>query len=100
MDEMEMYEEQDKQAFVQHLLDCDMISGDAANGVAKRYVDKGSDELTESQQYVLETHVIEAHRVSECERCSNDIPWSEQIEALDDGYCSYCRHMHEKVMRE
>jgi hypothetical protein len=68
----------------------------AALGVARLFVDKGEKALSDKQKHVLDTHVIESHVVAKCELCGGDISLNEQIFALDDGYCSSCRHKLEK----
>jgi hypothetical protein len=95
MDADELMEEREQQAFVEWLLECDMLEG-AAAGVAKLYVDQGSRALSEKQQFVLDRHVLGAHLIPACDMCSGDIPMSEQIAALDDKLCSWCRHKLEK----
>lgn len=45
--------------------------------------------------------MIRNNSVEECQRCACDIPWSEMLEALDNGgYCNYCQHMMEKLENE
>jgi len=101
MEDYEHYQEQDKQAFVQHLLDSEMLTEPAEIGVARLFVDQGSASMTDKQRWVLETHVLEAHRVSECSLAGDDIPWSEQIDALDNGgMCAACAYQMEKTMRD
>ncbi len=78
--------------FVQELIDRGCLD-DPALGVAKLWVDKGEDELTEKQMYVLKEHVLGAYVTEHCTRCSQDIPWSEMLEAYDNGgLCSLCAH--------
>lgn len=44
---------------------------------------------------------IENNTVDECQRCGEDVPWCEMLEALDNGgLCSYCQHMMEKMNEE
>jgi DNA-directed RNA polymerase subunit RPC12/RpoP len=99
MEDYELAEEQERQEFVRVLLDRDMLQGSAA-GIARQYVDRGDRSLSERQRAVLDD-AIEEHRVQACARCGSDVPWSEQIEALDNGrMCGYCVHMADKVMRD
>ncbi len=53
MDELEYFDEADKQEFVGHLIESDELEG-AALGVAKLYVDKGRTALSDRQQLVLD----------------------------------------------
>jgi hypothetical protein len=97
MEDYELAEEREKQAFVEHLLQCEMLEGDVAVGVARLYVDKGADGMSDKQRHVLKEHVLGEHMVQECSRCAHEIPWSEQLNALDDGgLCGYCEHMMNK----
>ena len=74
---------------------------DPALGVAKFYVDKGAGALSEKQKYVLVEHVFGAFATKACERCAGEIPWSEMYGAYENGgYCSYCKHMMDKVESE
>lgn len=85
--------------FVKLILDTERFEErTAAEGIAKKIVSEGSHSLSTLQ---LETFVqfglLNSHNyVSNCERCTEEIPWSEMYEALDDSYCSYCRHMLNK----
>ena len=63
-------------------------------------LDKGYDNLSDKQKYVF-NKMIRNNSVEECQRCACDIPWSEMLEALDNGgYCNYCQHMMEKLENE
>ena len=100
MEDYELTEERERQAFVQELIDRDMLEG-AAQGVAKKYVADGYGALSDKQRHVLDTHVIEAHMVRECSLCHESIPWSEQSAALDNGgECGHCVYKWNKVMNE
>jgi len=37
---------------------------------------------------------------AECFRCGTDISIQDYLDGLDEGLCSYCSHMKEKIMRE
>lgn len=100
MDSEELLDERERQDFVEALLRRDVLS-DAALGIAKKFVHEGEQPLSEKQRRVLAEYVIEAHRVKSCSLCSNEVPWSEQVEALDNGgVCGYCQHKWNKVMEE
>ena len=86
--------------FVQQLINGDHLE-DATLGVAKLFVSRGMDALSEKQSYVFQKHVIEAHTIQTCERCGNSIPWVEMYEAMDNGgLCSWCDHMRAKTQEE
>ena len=73
---------------------------DKEAGIAKRMLDKGYDNLSDKQKYVF-NKMIRNNSVEERQRCACDIPWSEMLEALDNGgYCNYCQHMMEKLENE
>lgn len=82
--------------FVEHLLKNDMIASETAKGIARQVIDKGVGGLTKSQKDAFLKYGIYDNFIEECERCANPIPWPEMIDALDDSYCSYCRHIMNK----
>lgn len=44
---------------------------------------------------------IENNTVDECQRCGEDVPWCEMLEALDNGgFCGYYQHMMENMNEE
>ena len=100
MDEWEESEERECQDFVAELLRRDLLTSAASIGVARQYVDRGRRSLTEKQRAVLDIQVLAAHRVHKCRHCGEEIPWSEQMQALDDGMCGYHRHKWERMMDE
>ncbi|MBC9706295.1 MAG: hypothetical protein H9W81_15220 [Enterococcus sp.] len=87
----------DFQGYVNELLDGERLDGAAILGIAKKIGADGVEGLTSKQ---LETFIryglYPYNYVEECERCSFDVPWCEMYFALDDSYCSYCRHLIEK----
>lgn len=79
--------------FLQQVVDHGGLEG-AALGIAKLVIDKGEQALSEKQQYVFKTQVLDEFTVSACERCSSPIPWSEMYDAATEhGLCNYCWHM-------
>lgn len=89
------YNEEDFDGFVEQLIGSGRID-DKQSGIAKLYLDKGYDILSEKQKYVFDKS-IEDNSIDSCERCGIDIPWCEMLDALDNGgYCNYCQHMMEK----
>src|SRR5690242_5970054 len=97
MDTDEFSEESERQSFVAELVRRDMLDG-AASGVAKQYAAQGWNSLSEKQKWLVNEHVLDRHKIKQCSRCKIEIPWSEQIEALDNGgLCSWCAHMSDKL---
>ena len=95
----EWYREEDFNGFVEELINSSCVEGKEA-GIAKLMLDKGYDSLSEKQKFVFD-RAIEDNTVDECQRCGDDIPWCEMLEALDNGgYCGYCQHMMEKMNEE
>lgn len=82
--------------FLRELIDGDHLEG-AALGITKLVISKGEDSLSEKQKHVFRSQVMNEYVVDECKRCSNDIPWSEMMEAHDNGnLCGWCAHMSAK----
>lgn len=87
----------DFREFVSDLLQLGRLEGNAVQGIGKKIVAEGSSSLTESQRKTfIEYGLLKENYVEYCGRCAEHIPWSEMTMALDDGYCSYCRHLMEK----
>ena len=98
---MDLYDYENNLAdFVKELIDANMLEG-AALGVAKLFVDKGKNTLSQKQTYVFDNFVIKNNIIKECKRCGNEIPWCEMFPALSNGkLCNYCWYMSEKGKRE
>lgn len=95
----ERFAEEDFEGFVEDLIKSGRLE-EKEEGIAKRMLDRGYDSLSDKQKYVFDK-AIEENYVEECKRCACDIPWSEMLEALDNGgYCNYCQHMMEKLESE
>ncbi len=95
----ERFIEEDFEGFLEDLIKSGRLD-DKEAGIAKRMLDKGYDNLSDKQKYVF-NKMIRNNSVEEFQRCACDIPWSEMLEALDNGgYCNYCQHMMEKLENE
>jgi hypothetical protein len=67
---------------------------DPAAGITRLVLDKGEQALSEKQQHVFQEYVVKEFVTPECSRCHGDIPWSEMLEARDNGgLCSWCAKM-------
>ena len=85
------------QSYLNKLINLEMISDDTAAGIAKQVIDKGVDSLSDKQEYRLITKgLLPGNYIPYCDRCGEEIPWSEMLYALDDSLCSYCRHISQK----
>ena len=95
----ERFIEEDFEGFLEDLIKSGRLD-DKEAVIAKRMLDKGYDNLSDKQKYVF-NKMIRNNSVEECQRCACDIPWSEMLEALDNGgYCNYCQHKMEKLENE
>lgn len=91
----ERFLEDDFEGFLQDLINSGRLD-DREAGIAKRVLDKGYDSLSDKQKHIFDK-MIDNNSIEECNGCGCDIPWSEMLEALENGgYCSYCQHMMEK----
>ncbi|MGM0863388.1 MAG: hypothetical protein ACQEWF_01775 [Bacillota bacterium] len=87
----------DFESYVSQLIDAGTLEGTAVIGIAKQILLKGVESLSSSQiNTFIEFGLLKSNYVESCERCAFEIPWSEMFFALDDEYCSYCRHLIEK----
>ncbi|MBE6326554.1 MAG: hypothetical protein E7077_05755 [Bacteroidales bacterium] len=93
------YNDDDFAGFVEELVITKRLNKTEA-GIAKQMLDQGYNSLSEIQKNVFD-NAIERNSVKECKRCSNEIPWSEMIEALDNGgLCGWCHHFKSKMEEE
>jgi hypothetical protein len=75
------------------LLEAEALEG-AAKGITKKVVADGRESLSEKQEFVFKTQVLDEYLTRECSRCGSDIPWSEMYAAYDNGsLCGWCWHM-------
>jgi hypothetical protein len=84
--------------FLRELLDEGGIEGPGA-GITKKVISDGGDteQLTEKQMHVFQTHVIDPYVTPECTSCGCSIPWSEMQAARDNGgLCSWCWNRESK----
>lgn len=94
-------EPEDFSYYLKELMNANRIDDDIALGIAKFTVANEPEKLSEKQMYTLiEKGILPENYVGECERCAINIPWSEMLNATyfyEDGLCSYCHHMQEKL---
>lgn len=91
--------ESDFKDYLNDLINTGRLS-DTEAGIAKQVIDKDYDSLSEKQKFVFD-RAISNNSIEECKTCGTDIPWSEMLNALDNGgLCSHCQRMWEKMERE
>ncbi|MES5869205.1 hypothetical protein [Bacillus cereus group sp. RP32] len=85
----------DFEDFVESLLKCGRLDGQAVIGIAKLIVSGGK--LSDKQiNTFIEHGLLPYNYVEEC-KCPIPIPWSEMLYALDDGCCDHCRNTMEGI---
>ena len=95
----ERYQEEDFEGYLEDLIKSGRLDSTQI-GITKYFIDHGYEALSRKQKYVFDK-MIDENSVEECARCGCDIPWSEMLEALDNGgLCNYCQHMQEKLDSE
>lgn len=95
----ERYQEDDFEGYLEDLIKSGRLEP-IQIGITKYCIDNGYEALSTKQKYVFDK-IIDENSVEECARCGCDIPWSEMLEALDNGgLCNYCQHMQEKLDSE
>ena len=93
-------EEVDLKDFLQQLVDMDELDG-AALGITKKVITEGVASLSKKQRYVFDKHVLGENSVSECSRCQINVPWTEMLDARDNGgFCGYCVNQLAKIEKE
>lgn len=87
--------------YVADLLKFNYFEGDTVIGIAKKIVHEGVRTLTEKQINTFIYYDLIKNNFYQdcCVMCTNSIPWEEMLEALEDGFCSYCRHIYDKTMK-
>ncbi|WP_419881981.1 hypothetical protein ACN6MY_21450 [Peribacillus sp. B-H-3] len=89
--------EPDFRDYVRELFQGKRLDGDAVLGIAIKIVASSVESLSLEQFEIFMRHgLYPSNYVEKCERCAEDIPWCEMYSALEDPYCSYCRHVIEK----
>ncbi|GFM83137.1 hypothetical protein PSCICN_38290 [Pseudomonas cichorii] len=79
--------------FLDELVKQERIEG-AAAGITKKVIAEGKESLSSKQSYVFQAEVLDEYLIDGCGRCSSSIPWSEMIDAYDNGgYCGYCAYI-------
>lgn len=64
---------------------------DAALGITKQVIAEGTKPLSEDQMSVFDIHVLDVFVTEKCERCGDDLPLSEMLDAHENGgYCGSC----------
>ena len=72
---------------------------DDVQGIAKLAIDKGFDNLSYKQQYVLKQG-IEDEIMNECPDCGEQIGYEDMAIAIFNGRCSFCQNRWDKIQSE
>ena len=98
---IQRFSEDDFNSFLEGLIAIDCLEGSEL-GITKKVMNDGFDCLSEKQKYVFLNKAIIPNYIESCKRCSNEIPWCEMLDASYEGkgYCGYCSHMEQKLMKE
>jgi hypothetical protein len=84
------FQEEDFPEFLTALIEGHMLEP-MAEGIARIVLDKGVKALSDKQRFVFEKEALGYFYVDKCALDGADIPWSEMLEAADNGgYCSRC----------
>jgi hypothetical protein len=87
------FKEEDFTEFLNTLIEGHMLEP-MAEGIARIVLDKGVEALSDKQRFVFEKEALGYFYVDKCALDGADIPWSEMLEAADNGgYCSRCAQM-------
>lgn len=92
------HRDEDFENYTKELLETESLTGEAVVGIAKKIVTEGVPSLTERQlQTFIDFGLWGNNYQEECNRCSQEIPWSEMRFALTEyGNCAYCQHKIDK----
>jgi hypothetical protein len=81
--------------FLQEVIDSGELEP-AAVGITKIVIAKGEDALSPKQAYVFKRYVLDEYTTESCDRCGENIPWCEMMQAHETGNCGWCNHMLSK----
>jgi hypothetical protein len=97
MRSIEIEQESAEGEVLEYLIAYDLLEGPAL-GIAKQVLSKGTESLTEKQEYIYQRFVADKYFSLECDRCSTPMPTCEVVYALTEGddLCAWCRHMKAK----
>ena len=99
--------DEDLRSFIIQMRDCGRLD-DELNAKGKNLlrdsllfiIDCGTDKLSEESKEVLDKF-LSGICPEYCKQCGEPIPWSEMLEAIDNGgYCSYCENVRNKIEEE
>ncbi len=100
LDDLDEYDERDQVASVEALLRREQKTAPAAVGVVRQNLARGRASHSPAHRAVLDVHMLAEHRVAACDTCCESIPWSEQVEALDDATYGYRRLKWDRALCE
>lgn len=91
---------EDFTSYLEELISAGLIEDEVALGISKYIITNGAERLSDKQWYVfLEKGLLTANYVEHCERCAEEIPWSEMLGTVyinENNLCSYCHHLESK----
>ena len=77
----------------------DRIGDPTTEGIAKKAIDIGFDNLSEKQKYVLQDGISD-YIMEECPNCGEPINYEDMEIAIFNGKCSFCQNQLDKIMSE
>lgn len=99
--------DEDLRSFIIQMRDCGRLD-DELNAKGKNLlrdsfsfiINYGTDKLPEECKAELDKF-LSGICLEYCKQCGEPIPWSEMLEAIDNGgYCSYCENVRNKIEEE
>ena len=90
------YSEEDFNIFLQELIDNKVFNDGKEEGITKRVMEEGFENLKGMQSFVF-IKAISPFVTEECANCGEDIPWGEMFFASDNGgLCTWCYQVRTK----
>ena len=72
------------------------IYDSTTEGIAKLAIDKGFDNLSEKQQFILKEGISD-YIIEECPNCGIKINYEDMDETINNGRCYDCQNHWEKI---
>lgn len=90
---------EDFNIYLEELIDANLIEDEVALGISKYILSNGARGLSDKQWYVFLEKGLIPNYVEYCERCAEEIPWTEMLGTVyinEDDLCGYCHHISSK----